>query len=57
MTKQMVLADTPDGAVVIGPVFKQETVDALRELVEARGWENLGTARVLSKADFEGGAS
>jgi hypothetical protein len=56
---RVVLAEDQQGApVVVGPVYTDKGVEELRALVESRpGWVVTGTARILSKAQLEWGAS
>lgn len=51
--KRMVLAYDEQGSPrAIGPVYKDESVEKLRDQVEEAGWTNLGTAVVMSMSDF-----
>ncbi len=53
--RYLVLADDGHGAVAIGPVSKEETVETIRGQAEERGWTLLGTAREMSYREFRGG--
>ena len=56
-TWRLVLAETSEGeTLAIGPVYKDESVEDLRDLVEEAGWVNRGTTRHLSRANFLGEA-
>lgn len=53
MSRRIVLAIDNEGAVVaIGPVATDESVEKIREQIEAAGWENYGVVRHSSVADF-----
>ena len=57
MTARLVLAETSDGeTVAIGPVYKDESVEALQNLAEEAGWTLRGTIPHLTRADFLGKA-
>ena len=52
-----VLAEDLQGApVVVGPVYTDKGLEAVRKLIEAHpGWTVHGTARLISKAQLEWG--
>ncbi len=54
MTRWLVLAGDGTGPVAIGPVSKEQTVKAIREQAEKRGWTLLGQAREMSWREFRG---
>lgn len=54
LTPRMVLAVDDEGAVVaIGPIGKDETIEQIRDLIEARGWENYGVVTRMSAENFK----
>jgi hypothetical protein len=54
MTAFLVLADDGNGPVAIGPVYKDESVERIRDEAEERGWTLLGQARPMSFREFKG---
>jgi hypothetical protein len=55
MTRYFVLADNGNGPVAIGPVSKDETVMAIRDEAEGRGWTLIGQAVEMSYREFREG--
>jgi hypothetical protein len=50
----MVMAlDDEGGAVAIGPVVKDESIEKIREQIESRGWTCYGQPRVMSAAEWK----
>jgi hypothetical protein len=54
VTRYFVLADTGDYPVAIGPVSKDETIMAIRDEAEERGWTLCGQAVEMSYREFRG---